>query len=504
MTKFFSNFNKKSFKIVIFLLGIFFVLLFNWVSDYTSTNDFCSYCHVHPQATNSWRLGNHYDNKNGIVVHCVECHLPPGGIDYLQAKISTGLRDVYGALFEDVSKINWELKSTRPQAEKHVYKASCIHCHANLFPRTLSKKGEDAHIYYDQKADQLRCINCHLEVGHFHEKSAEPTGIDLAKKRTGIKYVKPALVDSFKNFREMIPGTKVDFDMVTIPGGTFKIGSPESEPYRSEDEGPQRSIQISSFWMGKYEVTWDEYEAFYQDTKREGRTEDQYRYVNNSKDIDAYTGPTPAYGNPDQGWGKGTRPAITMTHHAAEAYCAWLSQKTGKNYRLPTEAEWEYACRGQTKSAYFFPGSPEQFSPNRLWNKIFGTDTTFINSHMVYAANSNGKTEVPTRVKMNPFGLVNMLGNVKEFCSDWYGKDAYRYYPEDPPIIDPKGPSEGKEYVIRGGSYLSDAGDVRVAERNYTRNDQWLLTDPQMPKSIWWYSDCSDVGFRVVCDYTKN
>jgi formylglycine-generating enzyme required for sulfatase activity len=143
-----------------------------------------------------------------------------------------------------------------------------------------------------------------------------------------------------------------------------------------------------------------------------------------------------------------------MTHHAAEQYCVWLSQKTGKNYRLPTEAEWEYACRGQTKSAYFFPGSPAQFSQNRLWNKIFGTDTTFINSHMVYAANSNGKTEVPTRLKMNPFGLVNMLGNVKEFCSDWYGKDTYRYYPEDPPIIDPKGPSEGKEYVIRSRTGL--------------------------------------------------
>jgi formylglycine-generating enzyme required for sulfatase activity len=435
------------------------------------------------------------------VVHCVECHLPPGGVLYLQAKVVTGLRDVYGTLFKDVSKINWELKSSRDHAVGHVYKTSCIRCHTNLFPRTLSKEGEDAHLYYDQRAEDLRCINCHLEVGHFHEKSIEIATPDDARKKFRVIYSEAASADSFINFKETIPGTPVDFDLVAIPGGEFKIGSPKSEPYRGEDEGPQRSIQVSAFWIGKYEVSWDEYDAFYRETKSEGRTEDQYKYRKNEQTVDAVTGPTPAYGNPDQGWGRGKRPAITMTHFAAQKYCEWLSNKTGKRYRLPTEAEWEYACRGRTEGAYFFEGSPTQFSEERLWNKIFGADTSILNSYVVYHTNSNAKTHQPSRVEVNPFGLVNTLGNVKEFCLDWYAKDTYEHYPDEGIISDPKGPSEGQEYVVRGGSFKSTAAQVRIANREYTRHDAWLLTDPQMPKSLWWYSDCNDVGFRVVCEY---
>jgi formylglycine-generating enzyme required for sulfatase activity len=436
-----------------------------------------------------------------MIVQCVECHLPPGGTDYLKAKVFTGLRDVYGTVFKDVSKINWDLKSSRNYAINHVFKASCISCHQNLFPRTLSTKGEDAHLYYNQNPEQLRCINCHLEVGHFHKKPVEIVGLEKNRKINKTIYLEPTAVDSFVNFTERIPNTTTDFEMVAIPGGTFTIGSPDSEPYRDEDEGPQRTIQVSSFWMGKHEVSWEEYDAFYQDTKGEGRTEDQYRYVKEAKNVDAVTGPTPAYGNPDQGWGKGRRPAITMTHYAARKYCEWLSKKTGKKYRLPTEAEWEYACRGNTDGAYFFDGDPAQFSQDRFWNKIFGIDTAIINSHIVYIANSEGKTRLPSAVKTNPFGLVNTLGNVKEFCSDWYAEDTYSSFAEGRTTIDPKGPAAGKEYVIRGGSFFSDAGNVRIADRDFTKHDKWLLTDPQIPKSLWWYSDCNDVGFRVICEY---
>jgi formylglycine-generating enzyme required for sulfatase activity len=95
-----------------------------------------------------------------------------------------------------------------------------------------------------------------------------------------------------------------------------------------------------------------------------------------------------------------------------------------------------------------------------------------------------------------------MSGNVAEFCSDWYQPDAYSRYPEGI-VKDPKGPSEGTEHVIRGGSFLSTAGLLRSAARDYTRTESWLKTDPQMPKSIWWYSDCFNVGFRLVCEFDE-
>jgi formylglycine-generating enzyme required for sulfatase activity len=247
-------------------------------------------------------------------------------------------------------------------------------------------------------------------------------------------------------------------------------------------------------------VTWDEYEVFLQETGIEGRSEDQYKYINQSNLIDGATGPTPPYGNPDQGWGKGKRPAITMTHYAAQKYCQWLSQRTGKNYRLPTEAEWEYACRSNTQSPYFFEAMPEQLSTSRIWNKIFGPDTALINPYAKYRGNSEGKTHLPGTVRLNEFGLGHMLGNVREFCSDWYNPDLLSAY-QDSGITDPLGPVEGEEHVIRGGSFKNDVKELRTAARDHSRHKEWLLTDPQMPKSLWWYSDCNDVGFRVVCEY---
>ena len=108
------------------------------------------------------------------------------------------------------------------------------------------------------------------------------------------------------------------------------------------------------------------------------------------------------------------------------------------------------------------------------------------------------KTAEPAAVKANPFGLVHMLGNVMEYCSDWYAPDAYSALADG--AADPKGPAEGTEHVVRGGCYEDDASAVRCAARAATRHDAWLKTDPQQPKSIWWYSDIRGVGFRVVCD----
>jgi formylglycine-generating enzyme required for sulfatase activity len=90
-----------------------------------------------------------------------------------------------------------------------------------------------------------------------------------------------------------------------------------------------------------------------------------------------------------------------------------------------------------------------------------------------------------------------MLGNVREFCADWYDPKYYK----NEIFENPKGPDSGEKFVVRGGSYKSDAAELRIAARDFTKREDWQLTDPQMPKSIWWYSDCNDVGLRVVCEY---
>jgi formylglycine-generating enzyme required for sulfatase activity len=389
--------------------------------------------------------------------------------------------------------------SQREAAIHHVYQSACLNCHKNLFPPKLSRKGEDAHLYYDQNKDVIQCINCHLETGHYHEKKLEEIVSSELEKQI---YTEPAVVDSFKDFIEKIPGTKIDFKMIAIPSGKFLIGSPSTESFRKDDEGPQTEIGLTKYWIGETEVTWDEYNAFLIETGTEGRTEDQVVKIKQNK-VDAITGPTPPYGNPGQGWGSGNRPAITMTHYAAQKYCEWLSLKTGKKYRLPTEAEWEYACRANNTGTYFFEGNPEDYSENNFWNSIFGVDTSVINTYAIYSQNSMNKTGLPSQVKPNSFGLLNMLGNVKEFCSDYYSENTFKDYKVKSNNQNPTGPINGTEHVIKGGSYKSDAADLRIAVRDHTRQKDWLVTDPQIPKSLWWYSDCKDVGFRVVCEFNN-
>lgn len=448
-------------------------------------------------AEKSWLLSTHYNNSSGVIVHCTQCHLPPKGEGYLFAKAKHGAVDIYGFLFKDSAEINWEEKKLLENAKKFVYEKSCIECHQNLFPVTLSVNGGNAHLFYTTSKDPLNCLNCHLNVGHYDKNAihAHDTSFGVTITADQTLFTEPAKVEKFESFTENIPGTTIAFDMVALPGGTFNMGSPESEPLRKVDEGPVRKVTLSKFWIAKTEVTWDEYLAFFRATGSQGRTEGQ---VVVNKKADAISGATPPWGAPDQGWGKGARPAITMSWHAANVYCQWLSKVTGKKYRLPTEAEWEYACRGGTETPYFFEGSPKDYSSTGFLKKIFGPDTAKIASSVIYTLNSSSKTNLPSSVKANPFGLKNMSGNVAEFCLDYYSADTYKA--DTVAAVNPRGPLRGPEHVIRGGSFKSDARDVRSASRDFTKTKAWLVTDPQMPKSIWWYSDCIDVGFRVVLE----
>ncbi|MDD4777663.1 MAG: SUMF1/EgtB/PvdO family nonheme iron enzyme [Fermentimonas sp.] len=491
------------------IIGIVFVAALYQTSVYFSTNESCMICHVHPHAEESWQLSVHVNNGSGVMVNCVDCHLPPTDNTWAHysAKAVLGARDLWGYLTKDSADFNWDQKSELEYAVKYIPNESCVKCHQNLFPEGVTDDGITAHLYYEDNAEKLdlQCISCHLDAGHYNPNYAHGQMVGIPGMAgsyavdTSLYFKEATPVSSFTDFREQIPGTPISFNMIAIDGGTFKMGSPEKEPFRNPDESPQHEVTVSPFFMAEVETTWDQYWAFYAETMSEGRTPPEVVYENNlnALGVDAISGPTPPFGYPDQGWGQGDRPAITMTHYAAETYCKWLSEKTGKKYRLPTEAEWEYAARGGRETPYFFSGSPKEFSDQGFMRNIFKPKTDSISSYVIYDNNSNGRTQLPSEVFPNPFGLKNMLGNVLEYTADKYDPEAYskRSGTTIDPIV-----TEGEEWVVRGGNYTSDAADVRSASRFHTHHDDWMRTDPQQPKSIWWYSDIKGIGFRVVCE----
>lgn len=491
----------------VFVLGIVLAMTLITVDTRTSSNDYCTSCHSHEEADRLWKQSPHYLNGSGTVTDCAACHLPPkdAGINrYYRIKLKMGAKDMWAKTFKDKDQIDWAAKRTQDYAPHIVYNESCLKCHQNLYPEGISDDGIAAHLHYEENAEklQLNCVSCHLNAGHYIPGYTHQKLQGTMDTGSGEIYVAPATVTRFESFTETVPGTNAAIRMVAVPGGEFLLGSPRKEPRRNADEGPQKRVRISRFFMAETEITWQQFWSFYNETMSEGRTPPSVIYAANSRpDIDAVSGPTPPFGFPDQGWGMGNRPAITMTHYAAETFCQWLSLKTGKTYRLPTEAEWEYAARGGTETPYFFEGDPKRFDPKGL-RRLFKADTTRIASYVIYSGNSPARTQEPSQVKANPLGLKNMLGNVMEYCSDYYAENAYEQIPDG--ALDPKGPASGSEYVVRGGSYADNAGEVRCAARSHTRHDEWLRTDPQNPKSIWWYSDIKGIGFRVVCEVPDN
>ena len=276
-----------------------------------------------------------------------------------------------------------------------------------------------------------------------------------------------ATADAMKAYKETIPETGVSFEMVPIPGGTFMMGSPASEEDRESCEGPQVKVGISPFWMGKHEVTWDEYEQFSMGLDQLLR-ERKHKINGTQKSdreilIDAITRPTKPYSDMTFGMGKKGFPAICMSQLAAKLYCKWLSAKTGRYYRLPTEAEWEYACRAGTTTAY-----------------SFGDDIDDIDDYGWYFENSEDN-EGYHRVgllKPNPWGLHDMHGNVSEWCLDQFAKDTYSSYAgktlKDIFVV----PVKRDPIVARGGSFDDDPDRLRSAARSRSTSD-WRQQDPQ-------------------------
>jgi len=284
-----------------------------------------------------------------------------------------------------------------------------------------------------------------------------------------------------KPYTNTIPGTDVKFEMVPIPGGEFLMGTPDGEKDRKPDEGPQHLVKILPFWMGKYEVTWDSYGLFmYSDDEKKLRdthpTDDAVNAIS-----DAVTRPSKPYVDMSFGMGKSGYPAIAMTQHGANKFCHWLSARTGQFYRLPTEAEWEYACRAGSTSAY-----------------SFGDDAAKLSDYGWFFDNSDSKYQKVGKKKPNPWGLYDIHGNVCEWVLDQYAPDYYKQFDPKIAVTEPwNKATKPYPHSARGGSWDDDPPALRSGARGHS-DRSWKQTDPQLPKSIWYHSDAKIVGFRLV------
>lgn len=237
--------------------------------------------------------------------------------------------------------------------------------------------------------------------------------------------------------RDSIPGTLVAFEMIPVPGGTVTIQT---------DSGAV-DVEVAPFLIGKTEVTWNEYDifAYRLDLPPERRTAYE----------DATSRPSRPYSPPDYGFGHDGYAAICITYRAAQGYAAWLSEKTGNTYRLPTEAEWQWASQSATEAGP--PLSPEALA-EIAW----------------FAGNAGDKTQAVGTKAPNGLGLYDTLGNVAEWIVGHDGKP-----------------------VTAGGSFQDGVDAVQVHGRARQARS-WNQTDPQIPKSKWWLSDGYFVGFRLV------
>ena len=295
----------------------------------------------------------------------------------------------------------------------------------------------------------------------------------------------PAASAPMKAYVESIVGGKASFEMVPIPGGTFKMGSPANERGHAADEAPQHEVKIQPFWMGKTEMTWEAFDLYAYDKDipmGAGKGSTVGTVQAGPADADAITRPTSPYSDPTFGYGRKGHPIISISHHAAMEFCRWLSAKTGKTYRLPTEAEWEYACRAGTTTAFSFGPTPRSLS-EYAW----------------FEANSDYMPHAVGLKKPNPWGLYDIHGNVAEWCLDLYDKDFYKKFKPLIPVLEPVLIPEAQHYphVVRGGSWDDDPVALRCAAREASNID-WNQQDPQRPQSIWWLTDALNVGFRVV------
>ena len=307
-------------------------------------------------------------------------------------------------------------------------------------------------------------------------------------------------------YHQRIPGTDVRFEMVPVPAGSFLMGSPDDENGRKLDEGPQVEISVDPMWVGKFEVTNQEYRQFcqlYTVFREIERTNPEFKRVNR-KHPDVVTAPTEIYDpvhiyeySPGP-----SHPAVAMTRYSAQQYTKWLSAITKLQYRLPTEAEWEYACRGGSKGAFSWGDDPKQ-ADRYCW---------FEDNQVVDEANNLLLAKAGQK-QPNRFGLHDMHGNVAEWTMGLHFNDGHQW------LIDAQRKSserlravecvrwalEMHPYIARGGISDGPLAQQRCATRLPSNERSWKDEDPNVPLSPWWYSSdpARMVGFRVFRSFDR-
>lgn len=302
-------------------------------------------------------------------------------------------------------------------------------------------------------------------------------------------------VSETAQYTEEIPGSEEEIEMALVPGGTYEMG-----PF---ENGEIHEVKVDSFWIARYEITWDEYNLFRDEVLEDIRTQVYKNLYGVDIDADAVSSPTlteealdllrdndipadiislpsPPYSDMTAGMGTDGFPAVSMTHYAAFMFTKWLTVKTGNFYRLPTEAEWEYACRA---------ANPDAYEPI--------TDQDELNRFAWHRDNSDRKYHQPGKKEPNALGIYDMLGNVAEWTFDQYYEDyvsQLEHNPADNPFFKP---AQLYPRSVRGGSWMDPAASASCLQRRGS-NPNWKMRDPQLPKSLWWHTNAPFVGFRVV------
>ena len=418
-----------------------------------------------------------------LETQCVRCHNPKG-TDYEEGRTDVDL-STKTAAFEVASTI---VPGT-PEKSK-IYTTTVLpDDHKKLMPPKNKVTGALQRLPKEQSEvlkqwviegaawpDEAKLISRKIET-----LGAAPDAESQVVKEIHQRIVtseKPVEASGMQSYTSTIPGSEVSFTMMPIPGGKFQMGSPDGEAGHKPDEAPVHEVEISPFWMGKCEVTWNEFELFmYPDEEKKMRVTKQLDPALNRL-TDAITHPTQPYVEMSFGMGKDGFPAISMTQHAANKYCEWLSAKTGQYYRLPTEAEWEYAARAGTTTAY-----------------PWGDDASKIGEYAWWGKNSDFKYQKVGKKKPNAWGFHDIVGNVIEWTLDQYEPSFYAQSSKSNPWLRATKPYP---HVARGGSWDDDdPARLRVAVRRFSHPD-WKIQDPQLPKSVWYHTDAQFLGFRVV------
>ena len=299
---------------------------------------------------------------------------------------------------------------------------------------------------------------------------------------------------NFVEYSLRIPSSEVYIDMVPVSGGTFTM-------FDTEETGGARSsfeVKVDSFWMSRHEISWQQYELFVNEfeTMLANKLLGLDKLKELGIDPDAVSVPSQPYLDITHGMPTDGFPAVSMTHYAAVGYAKWLSAQTGDFYRLPTEAEWEYACRaGSDGERYEMSASESRQTYGQAADK-----KVLLDEHEWFEHNTEHRYGPVAEKRANGFGLKDMMGNVAEWTMDQYMEGYYKAVKEGNRINPWFYPDELYPRALRGGTWRDPLDDIKCTTRRGSDPD-WSRSDPQLPRSSWWHSDAPFVGIRLVRPY---